>query len=164
MNQRCYPVKKKRIACAKFPEKRDESLLHCSTEYKTPGLHTYSRVSNSRGCTHLFFRGFSLTHALIGYLHDFQNSSLPRKIFAFGSIWKTFLTKNVNYGHFIHLHDFSNEKRQKKKKMFIHNTFYEFREFGCFRKIPRSTLIRYLHDLRFFMIFPHSRLLDLHGY
>ena len=46
----------------------------------------YSRVSNSRGCTHLFFRGFSLTHALIGYLHDFQNSSLPRKIFAFGSI------------------------------------------------------------------------------
>ena len=76
----------------------------------------------------------------------------------------TFLTKNVNYGHFIHLHDFSNEKRQKKKKMFIHNTFYEFREFGCFRKIPRSTLIRYLHDLRFFMIFPHSRLLDLHGY
>ena len=125
---------------------------------------TYSRVSNSRGCTHLFFRGFSLTHDLIGYLHDFQNSSLPRKIFAFGSIWKTFLTKNVNYGHFIHLHDFSNEKRQKKNKMFIHNTFYEFREFGCFRKIPRSTLIRYLHDLRFFMIFPHSRLLDLHGY
>ena len=55
--------------------------------------HTYSRVSNSRGCTHLFFRGFSLTHALIGYLHDFQNSSLPRKIFAFGSILKTFLTK-----------------------------------------------------------------------
>ena len=97
-----------------------------------------------------FGGGFSLTHALIGYLHDFQNSSLPRKIFAFGSIWKTFLTKNVNYGHFIHLHDFSNEKRQKKNKMFIHNTFYEFREFGCFRKIPRSTLIRYLHDLKDF--------------
>ena len=83
-----------------------------------------------------FFREFSLTHALIEYLHDFQNSSLPRKIFAFGSIWGTLLTKNVNYGHFIHLHDFSNEKRQKKNKMFIHNTFYEFREFGCFQKIP----------------------------
>ena len=56
-------------------------------------LFVYSRVSNSSGCTHLFFRGFSLTHDLIGYLHDFQNSSLPRKNFAFGSIWKTFFNK-----------------------------------------------------------------------
>ena len=84
---------------------------------------------------------------------------------------KSFLhfEKNGNFFNRLiaHVHNSHNENRQKKKKMFIHNIFGDFCDscnFGYFWKNPRSTLIRWPHDFRFFTNFPQSRLLDAHGY
>ena len=121
----------------------------------------YSRVSNSRASTHLFFSVIFPDTRSYWLPHDFRNDIMARKFFSILKNWEFFNKKYIRL--ITHVMKIDRKRRKCSFTTFL-VVFWDSCNFGYFLKNPRSTLIRCPHDFRFFTIFPQSRLLDAHGY
>ena len=121
------------------------------------GIHTYSRVSNSRASTHLFFSVIFPDTRSYWLPHDFRNDIMARKFFSILKNWEFFNKKYIRL--ITHVMKIDRKRRKCSFTTFL-VVFWDSCNFGYFLKNPRSTLIRCPHDFRFSTIFHQSRSLD----